>query len=90
MNARVMPIREEALPIPEKGWGGNRRYHWKALGISSGEPLKGPSFLVSCPNCEITRLWSSITSCVRNQKSRHGREFILRRVDKGIRIWRTK
>ena len=88
----VMPI-QECLTIPESMFrpeGRPLKYPWLKLELSTGTPLRGPSFLVSCPQVELKRLWSTLGSSARSIERRTGKKFVMRRDKKGIRVWRVK
>jgi len=88
----VWPIKE-GLVIPESTFdlgGRPPKYPWMQLEVSVGDPLRGPSFLVTCPTAERKRLWSTLGSSAKSVERRTGYKFTLRSDKKGIRVWRIK
>jgi len=62
--------------------GRRAKYPWMKLQLNQ-------SFLVPCAPWERQRVMNSLTSCIANARTRHGRKFCQRSELKGIRVWRT-
>jgi hypothetical protein len=71
------------VPIPEAR--ANTKYPWRKLIVSE-------NFLVPCESDRAvrTRLFNSLTSCARCCERQTGRKFVMRSVEKGIRVWRVR
>lgn len=72
------------IPIPTRGHR-PAKYKLRDMIVSA-------SFLVRCEKnaAVITKLSNSLTSCISSVEKRTGRRFTMRRMDGGIRIWRTR
>lgn len=69
---------------------GHMRYPWHTMDVVKGIPPRGDSFLVRCDDSTFRKIANSLTSCIRELRLRHGKLFTMRRVDEGVRVWRTK
>jgi len=74
----LLPV-EKGVPIPRRK---NRKYPWQ-------EMEKGDSFLVPCAISEIKHMESSVTSCRHHAQKVTGFKFVIRRTNRGIRVWRV-
>lgn len=70
-------------PVSPKG-GRSAKYPWLFIELDE-------CFLVPCgpTPAERQRVMNSLTSCIANARSRHGRKFCQRSETRGIRVWRT-
>lgn len=90
MSEEIVPIDYTDREIPAYGFLNIRRYPWGDLPVSTGDPLKGPSFLVQRAKHEMRATWASLTSCARSIEKRRDMKFVMRREIGGIRVWRVK
>ena len=72
---------EKGIPLPDK----NTQYPFNAMEV-------GDSFLVKCAVNEMPRVKNSLFSAIRKFSIKHKSKskFASRRVDGGIRVWRTE
>jgi hypothetical protein len=89
----LLPV-DHNVVMPDSCRGtGLKKYPWRTMGVSSGRPLRGDSFLVPCPiddMRELVRIENSLTSCIRWMRKRYAMQFAMRRMDDGVRVWRLK
>lgn len=79
------------IPLPDPCRGSKlKKYPWRTMGIVSGRPPRGDSFLVPCEDHEWRQIENSLASCARWMKRRYHMEFAMRRVDDGVRVWRLR
>ena len=72
---------DRGMPLPKKR---HPKYPWSEMKI-------GDSFFVeSRPDISDQRLQQKIAECVWGRKKAHGGNFTVRRVDGGVRVWRTE
>ena len=73
------------VPPPESSGGPEVKYPWNYM-----EP--GDSFLVPCAAEERGRVSRNLSNCARKYRINvvMGRKFTIRRVDDGVRVWRTE
>jgi hypothetical protein len=87
MSVPFLPI-ERDIPIPPPaagrgGWKHRRRYPWRQL-------QTGESFLVPLHGDDPYRLLRSLRTSAGELKGVDDRQFAMRIVEGGVRVWRTK
>lgn len=50
----------------------------------------GDSFILSCDRPEVNKTRNRLSSSIRIQRLAHGRKYVTRAVDGGVRVWRVK
>lgn len=75
---------EDGIPLPSAFINRRRkgRYPWDKLEVTQ-------SFLVPGEMDALDRMMNSITSCRDWQQKKTGKQFILHKTSKGVRVWRT-
>jgi hypothetical protein len=79
------------VPLPGPCRGSKlKKYPWRTMGVVSGSPARGDSFLVPCAEHEFKQVEASLTSCARWMARRYRMKFTFRRTDDGLRVWRLR
>lgn len=85
---QLLPI-ERNVFIPPPGQG-RPKYPWNSMDVVKGNPPRGDSFLVECSYEDMERTMNSLTSSAHKNSYRTGKQFALRRMTDGVRVWRIR
>lgn len=83
----LLPI-DRGIPLPplSNAHRGNqrrtRKYPWREMKVDE-------SFFVSCPPQELAHRRRSLKRCIASLKGMPHHQFEIRRVEGGLRVWRT-
>jgi hypothetical protein len=84
----LLPVdRNVVLPPPGRG---RPKYPWGSLNVVQGNPPRGDSFLAPCGDDEMEQTMNSLTRCAHKYAYRTGKQFTMRRMKDGVRVWRIR
>lgn len=78
----IYPI-ERGIPVPKVRPAGGPKYPWGSLQVDE-------SFLVPCAEIDLASVMNGLTSCKSWAQKKLGYRFVMRRTNKGVRVWRVK